>query len=59
MEKPMKKLFLSSFFSGVSTLFADFANEDVKGKTLTFIPTASIPEKVTFYVGSDKKALQK
>ena len=26
---------------------------------LVFIPTASLPEKVTFYVGADKKALQK
>ncbi|GHV96549.1 putative peptidase Lmo0363 [Spirochaetia bacterium] len=55
----MKMLFLSSFFSGVAPLFADFAKEDLNGKTVTFIPTASLPEKVTFYVGSDKKALQK
>jgi len=55
----MEKLFLSSFFSGVAPLFASFAKEDINGKTVTFIPTASLPEKVTFYVGSDKKSLQK
>ncbi|GHU72618.1 putative peptidase Lmo0363 [Spirochaetia bacterium] len=55
----MNKLFLASFFSGVSSLFQDFAQEDIKGKTVTFIPTAAIPEKVTFYVGSDKKALER
>ncbi|GHV22468.1 putative peptidase Lmo0363 [Planctomycetales bacterium] len=55
----MNKLFLTSFFSGVASLFQDFAGEDITGKTVTFIPTAAIPEKVTFYVGSDKKSLQK
>ncbi|GHV14832.1 putative peptidase Lmo0363 [Fibrobacterales bacterium] len=55
----MKTLFLASFFSGVASLFKDFVGEDIKGKTVTFIPTAAIPEKVTFYVGADKKALEK
>lgn len=55
----MKKLFLSSFFSDVAPLFANFAKEDINEKTITFIPTASIPEKVYFYVDSDKNALQK
>jgi dipeptidase E len=54
-----RKLFLSSFFKSVANLFPDFAGEDLKGKTVTFIPTASIPEKIRFYVGADKKALEK
>ncbi|GHT24952.1 putative peptidase Lmo0363 [Bacteroidia bacterium] len=55
----MKRLFLSSFFSGVAKIFPDFAKEDIVGKTVTFIPTAAIPEKIKFYVGADRKALQK
>lgn len=55
----MKKLFLTSSFKDVASIFADFANEDLKGKTVTFIPTASIPEIVRFYVRAGKKALEK
>ena len=55
----MSKLFLASYFSGVSSLFPAFAGNDYAGKRVAFIPTASLPEKVTFYVGADKKALQK
>ena len=33
----MKKLFLSSSFKDVANLFENFAQEDVKGKTITFI----------------------
>lgn len=40
----MKKLFLSSSFKDVSIFLADFAGEELKGKRVTFIPTASIPE---------------
>ncbi|GHV40680.1 putative peptidase Lmo0363 [Clostridia bacterium] len=54
----MKKLFLSSFFSGAASAFLAFAG-DCAGKEVVFIPTASLPEKVTFYVGSDRKALVK
>lgn len=54
----MEKLFLSSSFADVSTLFPDFADENVKGKKVTFIPTASIPESVNFYVDAGKKALE-
>ena len=46
-------------FNGVSRLFETFANEELKGKTVTFIPTAAIPETIKFYVGSGKKALTK
>ncbi len=55
----MKKLFLASSFKDVASLLSDFANEDLNGKTVTFIPTASIPETVKFYVGEGKKALEK
>lgn len=55
----MKRLFLSSSFADVVELFPDFVRERVQGKTVTFIPTASIPEEVKFYVEDDKEALQK
>ncbi|GHT41342.1 putative peptidase Lmo0363 [Bacteroidia bacterium] len=53
------KLFLSSYFSGVQNLLPDFTNNACSGKKVVFIPTASVPEKVTFFVGADKKALAK
>jgi len=55
----MKQLFLSSSFSTVAKIFIDFAGEDFKEKRVTFIPTASVPEKVIFYVASGRKALEK
>lgn len=55
----MKKLFLSASFKDVAGLLADFTQEDMKGKIVTFIPTASVPETIRFYVGAGKKALQK
>ncbi|MDR0611455.1 MAG: peptidase E [Planctomycetaceae bacterium] len=45
------------FWSG--NLFSDFTNNTCSGKKVVFIPTASLPEKVTFYVDTDKKALKK
>lgn len=55
----MKRLFLTSSFSLVAKLFEDFAGEPVKGKKLAFIPTASLVEKVRFYVDDDRKAFEK
>lgn len=55
----MIKLFLSSFFSDVAGSFETFAQESLQGKVITFIPTASVTEKVTFYVESGRKALKK
>ena len=55
----MKKLFLASYFSGVKTLFSEFSNNECSGKKVAFIPTASIPEKVDFFVDADKKSLVK
>ncbi|QKF58643.1 peptidase E [Aliarcobacter lanthieri] len=54
----MKKLFLSSSFSDVIDIFIDF-QKDLKGKSVTFIPTASIIEEVDFYVDLAKKDFQK
>ena len=55
----MKRMFLSSSFKDVANVFKKFVREDIKGKTVTFIPTASVTEKVKFYVGSAKKAFEK
>lgn len=54
----MKKMFLASSFKDVTDLFEEFA-KPVKGKTVTFIPTASVVEKVNFFVKSGRKALEK
>ena len=43
----MKKLFLASSFKDVAKIFMEFEG-NVEGKTVTFIPTASIVEKVNF-----------
>jgi dipeptidase E len=53
------KLFLTSFFQGVANAFPAFVRDECAGKKVVFIPTASLTEKVTFYVGTDKKALVK
>lgn len=54
----MKKLFLASSFKDVDNIFANF-EKNLNGKTVTFIPTASIVEKVVFYVEAGKKSLEK
>lgn len=53
-----KKLFLSSSFKDVATLLSSF-EENLEGKRVCFIPTASVVEKVVFFVKSGKKALEK
>ncbi|MBE0462094.1 MAG: peptidase E [Halomonadaceae bacterium] len=55
----MKKMFLTSSFVDVADLFVKFAGEKCAGKTVTFIPTASLVEDVKFYVDAGKKALEK
>ena len=55
----MSKLFLTSYFTCVANLFPDFAGGECAGKKVIFIPTASLPDKFPFYVGADRKALQK
>lgn len=54
----MKNIFLTSSFADVVDLFKEYQNEDLQGKTITFIPTASIHEEITFYVEAGKKALE-
>ncbi|CED60533.1 Peptidase S51 dipeptidase E [Moritella viscosa] len=54
----MKRLFLTSSFTDVVELFVQSEKTELKGKTVTFIPTASIHEEVTFYVDAGKKVLQ-
>lgn len=46
------------FFKDVFTIFESF-EKNLKGKTVTFIPTASIVETVVFYVKEGKKSLEK
>lgn len=55
----MQRLFLASLFKDVSQIFQDFANENLVGKTVTFIPTASLPDKLDFHVEYSKELLQK
>ena len=54
----MKKLFLTSSFKDVYLIFKNFQN-DLNGKRVTFIPTASIVEDVVFYVKEGKKSVEK
>ena len=51
----MKKIFLASSFNDVADLLHDFADNEVIGKTVTFIPTASLAESPRFFV---KNAVQ-
>ena len=55
----MKKLFLTSSFADVTKEFEKFAGAVLEGKTVTFIPTASLVEDVRFYVENDKNAFRK
>ncbi len=55
----MKNLFLTSSFADVAESFARTQKGLLKGKTVTFIPTASLHEEVTFYVEAGKKSLEK
>ena len=54
----MRKLFLASSFSDVADVLARL-DPTLTGKRVTFIPTASVVEKVTFYVKSGKRALER
>lgn len=55
----MKNMFLTSSFADVADLFVKFTSEKCVGKTVTFIPTASLVEDVNFYVAAGKEALEK
>ncbi len=55
----MRKMFLASSFADVTDLFLEFSGDRHKGRKVTFIPTASLTEEVTFYVGTGKDSLEK
>ena len=54
----MKQLFLCSSFADVANLFPVFAGGELRGKTVAFIPTASIHEEINFYVEDGAKVLK-
>jgi dipeptidase E len=54
----MKNLFLASSFADVFLDFEQHIRQPLAGKSVTFIPTASKPEHITFYVEEDKKAFE-
>lgn len=54
----MRSIFLSSYFTEVKDLFANYiAGNDAK-KVVTFIPTAANPEDVKFHVYTDMSSLE-
>lgn len=55
----MRKLFLTSYFTEVANMLPDFIRGGCFGKKVVVIPTAALHEEVTFYVDSDRTALQK
>ncbi len=55
----MKKLFLASSLSDSYQFLEAFAEESLKGKTVTFIPTASLVERYKAYIDEDKEVFHK
>lgn len=54
----MIRLFLTSSFKDVAKYLEPFAGEELINKTVTFIPTASIPEAYKGYVDNDRNAFE-
>lgn len=54
---PVKKLFLSSSFEEAASLLEGLES-DLKGKTVTFIPTASRVDRYVAHIASGRKALE-
>ncbi|MFT9821015.1 Type 1 glutamine amidotransferase-like domain-containing protein [Lysinibacillus sp. NPDC056185] len=54
----MKKMFLSSSFYDTSHFLKDFVGDNIEGKRVTFIPTASLVEEEVHYVDSAKTAFE-
>ena len=46
----MKKIFLCSYFAEVASILSESVSVPLRGKTVAFIPTASIHEAYTQYV---------
>ena len=53
----MKKIFLCSSFADVASILSESVSVPLRGKTVAFIPTASIHEEYTQYVEDGKVAL--
>ena len=53
----MQKVFLTSLFKDVSQIFIDSNDEKLTGKTVTFIPTAALPDKLDFHIKYSKELL--
>ena len=53
----MKKIFLCSSFADVASVLSESVAIPLKGKTVAFIPTASIHEEYTQYVEDGRAAL--
>jgi len=53
----MRKLFLASLFKDVVQIFERFVDEGLAGKTVTFIPTAALPDKLDFHIKYSKQLL--
>lgn len=53
----MQKVFLASLFKDVSQIFIDSIDEKLAGKTVTFIPTAALPDKLDFHIKYSKELL--
>lgn len=48
---------LSFLLCSLCTPLQDFANENLVGKTVTFIPTAALPDKLDFHIKYSKELL--
>lgn len=55
----MKRLFLCSSFADVANLFVDCAKEDLQGKIIAFIPTASLTETNTILCKKGEKGFRR
>lgn len=55
----MKKMLLVSSFVEVLDIFKTFAGANYKNKIVTFIPTASNPEEIFYFVETAKEAFEK
>lgn len=55
----MERLLLTSYFKKVANLIPNFLETDPAGKKVCFITTASVPEKVDFFVSDGKKSVGK
>ncbi|WP_445363351.1 Type 1 glutamine amidotransferase-like domain-containing protein [Microbulbifer sp. ANSA003] len=54
----MTKLFLTSYLAEVADVIGGY-ERGLEGKAVTFIPTASIPEEIDFYVDDARRAFER